>query len=63
MKFLKALQACLKACCLIGKEPHLDKINHDLHKMEKEVMRRATVDGEDDWFLRTELRNHKRCNP
>lgn len=61
MRAIKNLLHFIKACCVLGKEPHLDKMNKDMDKIEAEILTRAHVDGEDWWFLRTERRRHPRC--
>ncbi|MCX6010143.1 MAG: hypothetical protein NTW48_08975 [Chloroflexi bacterium] len=55
MKLLKSLQAFLKSCCVISKEPQLIKLNHDMDKIEQHVnQKRAVLNGEDTWFLAME---------
>lgn len=61
MKGLKSMLSFLKSCCLLRKEPHLEKLNKDLDKLESEITSRAAVDGEDLWFIRVERRKHTRC--
>jgi len=52
VKLLKSLQAILKSCCVIGKEPQLKKINQDLEKLENHVNGKiALLNGENSWFL------------
>jgi hypothetical protein len=53
----KSLFSFLKECCFGGKSHHLVKMNRDLDKIEKEIISRATVDGEDEWML--VIRRHK----